>query len=268
MNHSGFSFRPPRPHHSVPGAPYRAPSRVIATVSAPRGDEIDGAPLYLNPEAGGDPTVTLPPYAQFNVMPTQDPEAREVVTIAGASGGGKSWLARAYADAYHTMWPKRHIYVISALKKDATLDTLRFLERLDVQSFVDDPLEPGEEQEGFKKSLVIFDDCEALQGKVKSAVQSILDALLTLGRHSATSVIVCNHLPARGKETRLLLSETTLFVVFPQAMGYHTLQYLCNTHIGLSPKEIQDLRHIRSRWVALSKSYPRYILSSNEAKIL
>ena len=230
-------------------------------------DSLNGASLYLN-EEGGDRDIELPPYAQFSVCPTRVADAREVISIAGASGGGKSWIARGYADLYHEMWPKRPVYVVSALEKDATLDALSFLKRLDVSSFVKDPIEPGDELKGFKKCLVIFDDCEALQGAEKKAVDAILKSLLTLGRHSVTSVIVANHLPARGAETRLLLSESTLFIVFPQAMGYHTLQYLCEHHVGLSKAEIANLRHVKSRWVALSKTYPRYMIASNEAHIL
>ena len=133
---------------------------------------------------------------------------------------------------------------------------------------MEEPFERDDALKGFRKSLVIFDDCEALTGAAKSAVQELQDQLLTLGRHSATSVIICNHLPARGKETRLMLSEATRYCVFPAAMGYHTLHYLLTTHVGLSPKEVQELRSIRSRWVVLSKTYPRYLLSSNEVRMI
>lgn len=244
---------------------FQAAARPIATVSSP--DDLNEATLYLN-EKGGDRVIELPSYAQFRIKPNPDSTTREVLCIAGASGGGKSWIARGYAADYHATYPKRPVFVFSALTKDATLDTLTFLKRLDIKSFVDEPVEDGEELKGFKKSLVIFDDCEALDGAEKKAVDAILKSLLTLGRHSVTSVIVCNHLPTRGKDTRLLLNESTLFVVFPQAMGYHTLQYLCEQHVGLSKKEISELRHVRSRWVALSKSFPRYMIASNEAHIL
>ena len=259
---AGFSFTPAREDNF---GHYVAPPVPIARVTSP--DHLNGAVLYAN-ENGGRPHLELPPQAQFSMLPPNKPDAREVIVICAASGGGKSWLARTYADEYMRLWPGRKVYVISALTKDKTLDSLPGLKRVNVESLVEEPFERGEDLRAFRKCLVLFDDCEALQGPVKRAVQELQDSLLTLGRHSATSVIICNHLPARGKETRLMLSEATRYCVFPAAMGYHTLHYLLTTHVGLSPKEVQELRSIRSRWVVLSKSFPRYLLASNEARML
>lgn len=259
---AGFSFTPIKGNSY---GHYEAPPVPIARVTSP--DKLNGAVLFAN-ENGGRPDLELPPQAQFSMLPPTQPDVREVLVICAASGGGKSWIARTYAEEYMAQWPGRKVYVISALTKDKTLDSLPGLKRVNVDSLVEHPFEKGEELKDFKKSLVLFDDCEALTGAAKRVVQELQDALLTLGRHSVTSVIICNHLPARGKETRLMLSEATRYCVFPAAMGYHTLHYLLTTHVGLSPKEVQDLRSIRSRWVVLSKSFPRYLLSSNEARML
>ena len=148
MANPGFTFRPLK---KTSGIHYSAPPRPIATVTSP--DELDGAYLYLN-DNGGDREIELPTYAQFSIAPNPDPTVREVLCIAGASGGGKSWIARGYAKAYKELFPKRKVFVFSYLDKDATLDTLDFLKRLDIKSFVEDPLEEGEELKGFKNSLV------------------------------------------------------------------------------------------------------------------
>ena len=267
MSTPGFTFRtPPKEMKRLPGEPYKAPPLAVAKVTSVD-EDINGALLWIS-EDGERENVTIPEYAEFTLMPPKIKDAREVISIAGASGAGKSYLARAYAKEYHKMWPDRDIFVISALTSDKTLDVLKYLKRIDVSSLVDDPLEKGQDLEDFDHSLVIFDDTEALQGKEKDAVQHLLDSLLTLGRHSSTSVIVASHLPARGKETRLLLSESNRFIVMPSAMGYHSLHYLLTTHVGLSPKEVIDLRKIKSRWICLGKTYPRFLLSSNFARIL
>lgn len=248
-----------------------APPKAIATIRSH--DAYNGRTLYIN-EAGGEPEMLIPPDATFSLLPTSDREGRDVISIVGASGGGKSYLAKGLAEEYKRMWPERRVYVISALSKDSTLDSMRddrgrpFLKRLNVASFVEEALERDDVTRDFKHSLVIADDCEALGGAERAAVNSILTALLTLGRHSATSVIVCSHLPARGKETALLLSESTMFVLFPNSLGNHVLRYLCERHIGLNPKETAALKAIRSRWVALSRGHPRYLIASNEARVL
>jgi hypothetical protein len=221
--------------------------------------------LYVSERAGKE-RITLPPHVQFSILPPTDKEVREVISVAGAAGAGKSFICKEYARRYKKMWPKRDVFVVSALQEDKTLDELTFLQRILVDTLVEKPLENA--IGAFEDSLVIFDDIEALVGEERQAVSELLDALLTLGRHSRTSVIVASHLPARGKETRLLLSESHRFVVMPHALGFNTLRYLCTTHLGLSPQQISDLRSVPSRWVCLSKSFPQYQLSSGDVKLL
>jgi len=269
---AGFSLEPLSRGSAGARGPYVNPSKAIARVNSR--DRFNGSLVYVN-EHGGVPEMNCPPEsAEFVILPTLDPAARDVWSISGASGSGKSFMAKAIAEEYKDRWPKRKVYVISALHSDKTLDSMRdrdgkeFLLRLSVESFVEDPLEAHEVIEGFRHSLVILDDCEALEQDQRRSVQEVLKALLTLGRHSVTSVIVCQHQPARGKETSLQMSESTMFIMFPQGLGAQALSYLLETHIGMSAKEARDLKKIPSRWVAIARSFPRYIVSRNTIKLL
>jgi len=259
----GFTWVPKKAFTGSNGTHYGADRAFAVTVSDD--PKINKRTLYVSERAGKD-HITLPPHVQFSILPPTDKNVREVISIAGAAGAGKSFIAKEYARRYKKLWPKRDVFVVSALTEDKTLDELTFLQRILVDSLVEKPLENA--IGAFEDSLVIFDDIEALVGEERKAVNELLDALLTLGRHSRTSVIVASHLPARGKETRLLLSESHRFVLMPHALGFNTLQYLCKAHVGLTVQQIQDLRSVPSRWVCLSKTFPQYQLSSGEVKLL
>ena len=261
---SGFTFDPPASGRN-PYGHYVSPPVPIAVVTSR--DGLNGGVLYAC-ENAGQQAVQLPPSAQFTILPSPGADQRDVLVISGASGSGKSWVAKSFAEEYKNMWPPRKVYVVSALKRDKTLDSLPGLLRINIETLVSDPFERGEELRGFKNALVIFDDCEALDTASKRAVMQLQDALLTMGRHSNTSVIVCNHLSTRGKETRQMLNEATRFVIFPSGMGYHQLRYLLTHHVGIEPKDLPDIKSIHSRWVCLSRSTPRYLLASSEARML
>jgi len=259
----GLTWSPQGAFTGSNGVHYSADRPVAVTVSDD--EKFNKRTLYIS-ERGGKEHIQLPPHVQFSILPPTDKDAREVLSIAGAAGAGKSFICKEYARRYKQLWKKRDVFVISALNEDKTLDELKFLQRILVRTLVDDPIENA--IDAFSDSLCIFDDIEALVGEERRAVSELLDALLTLGRHSRTSVIVASHLPARGKETRLLLSESHRFIVMPHALGFNTLKYLCTTHLGLTPQQISDLRSVHSRWVCLSKSFPQYQLSSGDAKLL
>ena len=260
----GFTWKPQEASRGASGAHFSADRPIAITVSDD--PTFDKRTLYISERDGKD-HIQLPPHVQFNLLPPPDPKVREVLSVAGAAGAGKSCVSKEYARRYKKQWgKKRDVFVVSALKSDTTLDELKFLQRIDVASLVEDPITDA--IGAFEDSLVIFDDIEALVGAERRAVNELLEALLTLGRHSRTSVIVASHLPARGKETRLLLSESSRFVLFPHALGHNSLSYLCRAHVGLTPQQIQEIRGIHSRWICLSKQYPQYSLTGSDAKLL
>lgn len=241
-----------------------AADKPIAKLSSEDTD-LDGRVLYLS-EHSDKSHVELPPSVQFNILPPPDKKAREVLSVAGAAGAGKSYICRSYAAAYHKLFPKRPVYVISALDEDTTLDKLKFLKRIKVDTLVSDPF--PNPTEAFQESLCIFDDIEALVGAERKAVNELLDALLTLGRHTCVSVIVASHLPARGRETRLLNSEAHRFILFPTALGAATLKYMLGTHVGMTPKQILAVKTLPSRWILVAKGFPSYVMTSSEVKLL
>jgi len=148
------------------------------------------------------------------------------------------------------------------------------LKRISIQSLVDDP----PQLEEFNECLVIFDDYDSLEGAQSKVVHQLIDDLAILGRHkhlreeneedAANSIICITHYLTNYKKTRLLLNESTHFVIYPQGTSGKSLNYLLGTHVGMNKDDVQDLKKLKSRWVCVCKQYPQYMISQQTAKIL
>ena len=189
--------------------------------------------------------------------------------IAGASGSGKSYIARTIADNYKKLYPNRKVYVISKLEKDETLDSMKEKPiRINYNALIDNPIDIN----NFSNSLMIFDDYDTIEGKAGKAVQLLIDDIAIQGRkHTESqgniSMLCLTHYITNYKKTRLILNEATHFVVYPQATSAHALGYLLKTHIGMEKDEVKALKKL-GRWVMIKKMYPQIILSTNTAVVL
>jgi len=104
----------------------------------------------------------------------------------------------------------------------------------------------------FQNSVVLFDDYE--NNTDLELISFLRDTLLTKGRHSHTSLIICNHLTNFGSEARLIMAEATNFILFakstPQSRSYFLKTYLDyeKSHIRMIKSA---LKH--SRWVSIDR---------------
>lgn len=208
--------------------------------------------------------VELPHDSMFQLIPNPDPRKRDVYYIAGASGSGKSHIARGIAEGYRRLFPKREVYLVSKLNEDDTLDNMKGGKphRINIQTLVDDP--PDIEE--FRDCLVIIDDVDALDKPLLKAVMTLANDIAITGRHTCTSLLWLSHYLTNYSSTRLLLNEATVYVVYPQTTSRHALKYLLETHAGLDQELIKKLRKM-GRWVAIHKNCPPYIISSHFASL-
>jgi hypothetical protein len=229
-------------------------------------DQIKNLYSKIKDDDKKDTSIEIPDDCNFNLIPSTDPNTRQIYYIAGASGSGKSYVARGLAEMYKKIFPEREIYLISKLNEDSTLDnmTIGKPKRINIQSLVDDypPIED------FKDCMIIFDDYDTFEGKTGKVVQQLIDDLAIQGRHTNTTMLCLTHYITNYKKTRLMLNEASHFIVYPQATSFSALKYLLGTHIGLTQDEIHNLKKLGSRWVCISKNYPQYLISQHFAKIL
>lgn len=209
-------------------------------------------------------TIELDDDGMFVLVPNPDPKKREVLYICGTSGSGKSYLAREYTENYHKLFPSRGCYLISKLKEDETLDKLKYLKRINIQSLVDDP--PVLEE--FRECLIIFDDYDTLTGKHQDAVLKLIDDLAIQGRHTCTTMLCLSHYLNNYKKTRLILNEATGVVVYPQSTSFHALKYLLRNYIGVEEDDVRRFRKLGSRWLYFKKMFPQVMISQKNAEVL
>jgi len=216
-------------------------------------------------DSNNDKTINLPDDSSFHLIPNPDPEKRSVYYIAGASGSGKSYIARGLAEGYKKLFPDRQIYLISKLKEDSTLDSMKIGRplRIDVQTLIDNYPSIDE----FKDCMVIFDDYDCFTGKEGKAVQQLIDDLSITGRHTNTSCLFLTHYITNYKKTSLMLNESMYYIVYPQSTSFSSLKYLLSTRVGMAKEEIHELRRM-GRWVCIYKNYPQFLISQHTAKLL
>jgi hypothetical protein len=215
-------------------------------------------------ESKSDKVIELDDGGMFELLPSPDPKKREVWYIAGQSGSGKSYIAKGLAHYYHKLHPERGVYLVSKLNEDSTLDTLKFLKRVNIQSFVDD----YPDLEEFKDCMVIFDDYDTLTGDAEKVITKIVDDLAIMGRHTNTTMLCLSHYLTNYKKTRLLLNEATHIVVYPLSTSYHALRYLLKNYVGVDEEDLKRQRKLGSRWLAYAKGFPQFMISQKNAEIL
>jgi len=212
-----------------------------------------------------DKSIELPMESMFHPIPSADPKKRQVYYVAGASGAGKSFFAIGIAESYKKLYPDREIYLISELQQDDTLDTMKIgkPKRISLQSLVDEPLDLEE----CRNCLILVDDFDVLKKPFSTAVFKLIDSIVTMGRHTNTSILIMSHFLTNYKTTRLWLSEAQYIVLYPQACSAKGMTYLLENYGGMDREQIKPLKKL-GRWVMLAKNYPSYILSAHNAYLL
>jgi hypothetical protein len=192
-----------------------------------------------------------------------DETERTIGYITGASGSGKSYYVKNYIEAYHKRYPKRDVYVFSALDDCATLDKLKYLKRIKIKQepFLTTDLSAKD----FKDSLVIFDDTDVISNKaIKKKVMDIQNSILETGRHFCASALVTSHVACAGNDTKKILNEAHFITVFPRNLGGKMCKYLFDSYMGLDKNEIQRIKNMQGRAVTIFKSYPMLIMGERE----
>ena len=223
--------------------------------------------IHLNDTADEDgfSKVELKNGDQFSLVPSRT--GRTVYYITAPSGSGKSFLAKQIISEYHKQHPKNAVYCFSSLETDETLDSLKYLKRIKLDK--PEYLLTEFTAEDFKDSLVLFDDVDVLSNKkVLKKTMDILNSILQTGRHFNVSCIYTSHASTAGHNTKIILNEAHVIVFFPSTSGGKMLRYLLDQYLGLNKTQIERMKNIKSRWVAVVRKFPRAIVTQHEVCLL
>jgi hypothetical protein len=235
--------------------------KAIVTI---KGGKFNGKTIYLSDDPVSDSGLHKSfdklevTDGTFQVLPNKKSE-RDVGMIVGKSGSGKSYWIKQWVKEYKKMHKDRPIFLFSSLLEDKSLDEIEPQRMKIDDSLLTDPIEADE----LENALVIFDDIDALTNKKqKEAVYTILNKILTIGRHFNTSVLITSHL-ANGNLLKTILNELHFFVYFPQSTTRTTL-YVLENYIGVSKKMFPLIKATRSRWACVFNNYPSSIITEHK----
>lgn len=234
-----------------------------------KGGKYDNYLLYVNTkidEDKGRKKIDLPYGSEFQMLPNPLKMKRDVVYIPGPSGSGKSYVAKEYIQKYHKMYPERKIYIVSELDEDDTLDSIKGVKPTRI------PLEMVKDINinNLKDSLFIFDDIDNVQDP---SIHKLIDAIAITGRahtkdQGGVSMLFITHYITNFKKTRLILNESSHYILFPQATSATQLYYILNKYLGFDRKDVRNLKNMQSRSIVVHKNYPQYMIGSHTAQLV
>jgi hypothetical protein len=205
-------------------------------------------------------TYTCTKNETLQLVPNNKTE-RTCSYICGQSGSGKSYFTTNFVKEYKKLYPKNSIFVISSIQEDKSIDSLKPIRINPLHpDFMDDELS----SEDFKDSLVIFDDIDVFPTKIKKTILAIVNNILQIGRHFNVSICFTTHNACAGNETKILLAEANIIVVFPKTTGNRALKYLLDNYLGLDKDQIKKIKSLKSRAVSIVRGYPIAIVSEKE----
>ncbi len=200
---------------------------------------------------------------KFEVFPDMTKE-REVFYIAGQSGSGKSFIARQITDNILDIRPGYEVYIFSKIKND---DAFKDLNAIEMPL---DKLDDIDVLGSFKNCIMLFDDIDSTEKKIRTNVYKIIDQALECGRHNNIYCVITNHLinPADKNYGRIIMSEMDRLIFFPKSGNRYQIDYVCTKYIGLPRKKVAEICKLPSRWVCIKKSYPSCLISERRVEIL
>lgn len=184
----------------------------------------------------------------------------ERLYLCGPSGSGKSHNVSQYIKNFKKIWKNKKIYLFSEQENDDILDQFKPIRiKLD-EELIDDPISTKE----ISDSLTIFDDIDDISNKkLKNSVYDLKDSLLKRGRHENIYTITTNHQCTDYKNTRDTINESHIIFVYPRSGSAASIKYLLKTYLGFTKEQIEKILKLPSRWVAIHKSYPVYVMYQN-----
>lgn len=237
-----------------------------------KGDKYKDKTIYIHEDKESNDGITdelILEDANFEIVPPYPHIERTCIFISGASGCGKSHWAAGYCKQYKKRFPKNNIVLICPKPEDPVLDKLNIMRiQINEENFANEETKVSIEE--FRNSLVVFDDCEGLNRKIRTYVDDFKEKILTLGRSYKISCIVINHLSCNRSETQKAITESQMLVIFPRSNSMKA-QYrrLLGNYCGFDKNEINKVFKLPSRSVCIYRDYPGpIVIARDEAYFL
>jgi len=232
--------------------------------------ELNNKYIYLNDDNDGVDSIEVENVEIFPLLKYRKGEIQNHrLAVLGKSGSGKSYFIGQLLDILKSKKhgdQNRRIIILSGVTEDEALDRPRGLkdeEEGPIRIDLNDPELGALKIEDFEDSITIFDDTEFIANKtVNKFVNNLRNEMLEKARHHKIDIISVSHNALGGSLTRLVHSESTGAIFFPNHTQFHQLNSYLSKYIGLSKESIQKIIALgkRSRWIYVSNLAPCYVV--------
>ena len=103
--------------------------------------------------------------------------------------------------------------------------------------------------------------------KIREEVYKIMNQGLEIGRHYRIDMVITNHLPSNGKDTRRVLIESSSFTYFPHSANAK-IKYVLENYVGIDRKMISYFKKQNTRAVTIFKNYPMIYLCDHQVGLV
>ena len=118
----------------------------------------------------------------------------------------------------------------------------------------------------FKNCLVVFDDLEGVPDDLHKLAGKLKDYIVSTCREKKVDVIECNHMLLNYQKSRVALNEASAIVIFPPCKN--TLRRYLEVYLEESGENIKKIMKEKTRWIAIHKTNPATIVTSEKIYIL
>jgi Sec-independent protein translocase protein TatA len=199
------------------------------------------------------------------LLPLPNKKVVEKIYVSAPSGAGKSTWCGNWIKEFKKVFRDDEYFVFSTINRDKVLDKHDPIRIPLTEDLLVNPISPNE----VENAVVVFDDVDTITNpKIRNNIVGLRDWLLEQGRHFNTRMLMTSHLLMNYSATRRLLNEATAVVFFGKCGSTYHIKRFLKQYAGLDKKQIKRILNLPSRWVALYKTYPMYILYEKGAYLL
>lgn len=192
---------------------------------------------------------------------------RDAISINGIAGSGKSWWIARYCELYMELYPSNTIYLITAnVVNDKEFKKIKHKKLVVTRDIIS---QAKFDEGSFPNSLVILDDIESSDDGINLWIRGLRDMLFEKSRKHNTVILSVSHKALCGRLTVKQNLECNGVVVFPRHSPKE-IRSLLNTYFDLNETQIKKIlaEKINSRWVYVSKVYPRYYITDKKIQLI
>jgi hypothetical protein len=197
----------------------------------------------------------------INPMTTNN-KSRHVMASIGKSGRGKGLINSIMVKDYHENNKNNKIYYICPTSRnhDENFNKIEMPYLTQICPSIFEEKTDEEISLYFKNSLLIIDDSDKLEIKLKKIVVHITDHLLITGRKFNSSVFIMAHLPTDYRNTRLMIDELDYYIGFNDS-NLRSNRLLGKAYKNMSEKFFENVKD--SIWFFINFDYG-YTITNNK----